>query len=503
MASKFTFIDLFAGIGGFRRALEGVGGECVGFSEVAQDAINCYCANYGETDSSNFGDITKINHLPPHDVLTGGVPCQSWSIAGKNLGFDDFRGQLWNDALYLLKESRPRCFIFENVKGLADPRNKQALSFILSNIKDAGYYADYFLLNSYDYGVPQNRIRIYIIGFKEQKYFKRFRLPKKHQSNSKLNEIISWQQSEKESISNKSGKQSISANANGLNDYFLFNDLRSGNTTIHSWDLVETSAWEKSICQMLLHNRRKRIYGPLDGNPLSLPHFQQLDARIKQSDIDGLVEKGILKPENYLFKIKAATLPKEEKWAEILSKHNPDHITIDALKADRDFKVAGIKVTDLLDTLCGEGLAECTEIRYDFRNTKISTGLNGINRIFLPSSRVHPTLVASDTNDFISEVMVEGRSPEEYKANFLTEVYAKGRFRQISKEEACAIQGFPRNFILPENRARWMKLIGNSVAVSLIRQLAQSIVATGIFDESDYTPAPATTAKPVQSLLFD
>jgi DNA (cytosine-5)-methyltransferase 1 len=79
--------------------------------------------------------------LPQHDILTAGVPCQSWLIAGKNLGFDDDRGQLWNDTIYLLNQSRLKAFIFENVKGLADPRNGDALFYILKRIKDAGYFA--------------------------------------------------------------------------------------------------------------------------------------------------------------------------------------------------------------------------------------------------------------------------------------------------------------------------------------------------------------------------
>ena len=109
----FSFIDLFAGIGGFRLALESVGGHCLGFSEIAPDAINTYCANFNESEDGNFGDITKIKDLPRHDFMTAGVPCQSWSIAGKNLGFDDDRGQLWNDTLYLLNKVRPKAFIFE------------------------------------------------------------------------------------------------------------------------------------------------------------------------------------------------------------------------------------------------------------------------------------------------------------------------------------------------------------------------------------------------------
>ena len=168
--ANFSFVDLFAGIGGFRIAAESIGGKSVGFSEISKDAISAYCENFGETPDRNLGDITKLKTLPKHDLMTAGVPCQSWSIAGKKLGFDDDRGQLWNDTLYLLNEVRPKAFIFENVKGLADPRNSKALDYILDRIKQAGYYANVFLLNAYDYGVPQTRVRIYIVGFYDKKY---------------------------------------------------------------------------------------------------------------------------------------------------------------------------------------------------------------------------------------------------------------------------------------------------------------------------------------------
>ena len=116
-------------------ALTNNGGSCVNFSEINKDAVNTYCENYNENPENNLGDITKIKELPKHDILTAGVPCQSWSIAGKNLGFDDDRGQLWNDTIYLLKQSQPKAFIFENVKCLVDPRNKESFSYILKRIK--------------------------------------------------------------------------------------------------------------------------------------------------------------------------------------------------------------------------------------------------------------------------------------------------------------------------------------------------------------------------------
>jgi DNA (cytosine-5)-methyltransferase 1 len=124
----------------------------------------------------------------------------------------------------------------------------------------------------------------------------------------------------------------------------------------------------------------------------------------------------------------------------------------------------------------------CVETRYDFKNTKISSGLNGVNRVFLPTSDVFPTLVASDTNDYISLKTIERTNHKEYKKDFLEKVYFANNYRKITKEETCMIQGFPKDFILPESRARWMKLIGNSVSVPVIDVLIKTIIKTGVFD---------------------
>lgn len=300
--AQFTFIDLFAGIGGFRLALEQLGGECLGFSEIYKDAISTYCLNFDETEQGNFGDITKIKDLPEHDFMTAGVPCQSWSIAGKNLGFDDDRGQLWNDTLYLLNKVRPKAFIFENVKGLADPRNHNALCYILGRIAQAGYHAKPYVLNACDYGVPQTRVRIYIIGFKDKRYAERFRLPAPSTRKPRLSDVLDGIQNRMAERTEKKPRWSLSCNEYGINDYFLFNDLRNGDTTIHSWDIIETTERQKQICYLLLRNRRKKDYGKLDGNPLSLLHFKGLDPTITLCELERLVELGILKRVKYLFK---------------------------------------------------------------------------------------------------------------------------------------------------------------------------------------------------------
>lgn len=482
--AQFTFVDLFAGIGGFRLALESVGGECIGFSEIATDAISTYCRNFNESWKYNFGDITQLKDLPEHDFMTAGVPCQSWSIAGKNLGFDDDRGQLWNDTLYLLNKVRPKAFIFENVKGLADPRNAEALEYILERIEQAGYHARKYVINAYDYGVPQTRVRIYIIGFREKKYLDNLVLPATFPGQVRLKDVLD-DTSKQLAICNveKKARWSLSCNEKGFNDYFLFNDLRNGETTIHTWDIVDTTEREKHICYLLLGNRRKRIYGDLDGNPLSIEHFKSLDATITNEELETLVRKGILKHVKYLFEIKDLTSELEDSLRVVLSCNVNKVLNFDTLKTNRDIKKKKINVQKTLQELENIGIVECIEVRYDFKNTKISTGLNGVNRIFLPSSKIYPTLVASDTNDFVSSCDCEAETIADYREKFMDTIYKPRNYRKITKSEACRIQGFPSDYKLPPTRARWMKLIGNSVAVPVIKILAQAVVDTHVFDD--------------------
>ncbi len=488
---KFSCVDLFAGIGGFRIAMQRCGGECIGFSEINEDAINTYVANHPQSDGTNFGDITKLKDLPPHDLLTGGVPCQSWSIAGRNLGFDDDRGQLWNDALYLLNKCRPKAFIFENVKGLVDPRNREALDYIMSRINDAGYHAAYHVINSFDYGVPQSRVRIYIIGFREKRYFDKFALPPQPAEKIRLRDILDEPVVELATKGSgaaspeqgKRGATSLSANNNGFNDYFLFNDLRNGNTTIHSWDILDTTEKQKHICLLLLKNRRKDDYGDLDGNPLSLAHFQALDSSITQADIDALCKLGIFRPEVYRYRVvrKPDALELDDNEAYVLTLANGGELVPDAIGRYKELRKRKINAPHLLALLADRGVVKAVETRYDFRFTKISTGLFGVNRIFLPSSNIFPTLVASDSSDYVTPIQVAATSERSYRHDFLEKVYRKKNFRRVSKKEACRIQGFPDDFKLPDNRARWMKLIGNSVSVPVVELLVKAICDTGVF----------------------
>ena len=492
MDGGFSFVDLFSGIGGFKIALENNGGNCLGYSEINSDAIEAYCKNFDENPLNNFGDITKIKELPKHELLTAGVPCQSWSIAGKNLGFDDDRGQLWNDTIYFLQKSRPKAFIFENVKGLVDPRNKDALSYILRRIRDAGYYAGYFVINSHDYGVPQSRVRVYIIGFKEKKFFAKFKIPSVVINKTGLADVLGVEPSDlgvqsealqRDLFGEMIPVKSMSLSSkNGFNDYFLFNDLRNGLTTIHSWDIIDTTKRQKDICYILLRNRRKSAYGKLDGNPLSLEHFQAIDPLITHEELKELIQLEIIKEEEYSFVINKHDkdqLSDDERVC--VGESCTGQIIVDDIKRNREIKFKKISIVQVIESLKSKEIIKCTEIRYDFKNTKISTGLFGVNRIFLPSSDIFPTLVASDSNDYIAMHDIKPRDKGSYKRKFIEEIYRKKQYRKITRNEACLIQGFPEDFTLPDSRSRWMKLIGNSVSVPVVDKLCDAIVRTGVF----------------------
>lgn len=178
--SDFTFIDLFAGIGGMRIAFQELNGQCVFSSEWDRFAKVTYRENFGEVP---FGDITKIdaNDIPKHDVLVAGFPCQAFSIAGFKGGFDDTRGTLFFDVARIIKARRPEAFLLENVKGLAGHDKKRTLSVILRTLReDLGYFVpDPQIINARDFGVPQNRERIFIVGFRNKNSANRFSYPKR------------------------------------------------------------------------------------------------------------------------------------------------------------------------------------------------------------------------------------------------------------------------------------------------------------------------------------
>lgn len=186
---KFLFIDLFAGIGGFRLAMQNLGGKCIFTSEWDKEAKKTYKANFGEMP---FGDITKEetkSYIPDNfDVLCAGFPCQAFSIAGKRGGFEDTRGTLFFDVAEIIRRKQPRAIFLENVKGLRNHNGGKTLATILNVLRnDLGYFVpEPQIVNAKDFGVPQNRERIYIVGFHSSTGINTFSYPEP------LNKIVTF-----------------------------------------------------------------------------------------------------------------------------------------------------------------------------------------------------------------------------------------------------------------------------------------------------------------------
>lgn len=201
----FKFIDLFAGIGGIRIPFQELGGKCVFSSEWDNFAQKTYRVNFGEIPS---GDITKIKatDIPDFDILLAGFPCQPFSQAGLKKGFSDTRGTLFFEIERILKEKRPKAFLLENVKQLQGHDKGNTLKIILEHLYKLNYAVDYKVLRAADFGIPQNRERIYIVGFDKAVFdlsedFS-FNYPTPTYKKTKLGDILEHNVDEKYTISN-------------------------------------------------------------------------------------------------------------------------------------------------------------------------------------------------------------------------------------------------------------------------------------------------------------
>lgn len=187
MQESFTGIDLFCGIGGFRIGMENNNIKCIFSSDIDTYAQKTYLENFGEVP---YGDITKIkaSDIPTFDILTAGFPCQPFSYAGRNEGFEDKnRGTLFYDICRILRAHKPKMFLLENVKGLKSHNGGSTLSIIESTLKKIGYKIKWQVLNSYHFGLPQYRERWYCVGFLEDIVFE---FPKGNNTRPTLRNII-------------------------------------------------------------------------------------------------------------------------------------------------------------------------------------------------------------------------------------------------------------------------------------------------------------------------
>lgn len=428
--NKFTFVDLFSGIGGFRIALEKLGGQCLAYSEIDKQAIKVYQQNfigYLNQNEIELGDITKVKELPFNvDIVVGGVPCQPWSVAGCLKGFEDPRGKLWFDVIRLISKSQPKAFIFENVSGLASPRNLDNLQLIVQSLEDIGYSINWKVLNAYDFGLPQNRDRIFIVGIRHDlKIHQKYQFPDPLNIHPKVLDILDDLKTirivEKTKLSHHTlfngaipPSRTRFQKDDELNDFFIFSDLRNGHTTIHSWDITKTSDRERIICLTLLKHRRSKKYGERDGNPLSFENFQEIIVDIKLSELNILVNKGIL------------------------------------------------RLTD--------------NGKYEFVNSKNMTGINDIYRIILPNADIMPTLTATGGKDYIATVSIHGNHPEEYKRLFLDKIYKPKKYIPISAKHACKLQGFPTSFAYHQKDETAKKQFGNAVPIPVVEYVAKELL---------------------------
>lgn len=327
--NAIRFVDLFAGIGGLRKGLEvalharGLRSECVFSCEVNKRAGETYELNFGHSPA---GDIRQVAELPNHDVLLAGFPCQAFSYAGKKKGFADTRGTLFFEVERLVSNSRekPRLLLLENVRGFTTHDRGRTFATVKERLQQLGYGVQALILNSSNFSVPQNRVRVYLVcslggkstltiesdvGASDSHKFKQnmlqgtlfqsSRFPAKH-----VRDILETRPDAKYGCSAAftnqlrralSGKPFESLHGVRLIDY-------RGGHSLHSWDLGSRGACtkeEKAFLSSLIENRRKKCFGEhKDGKSLTLEQIKTFWAQENLPNLlSGLVEKGYLRRE--------------------------------------------------------------------------------------------------------------------------------------------------------------------------------------------------------------
>lgn len=316
------FIDLFAGIGGIRlgvvKALSehGIDSKCVLSSEIDERACETYKLNFGEHPT---GDVRKIEKIPSFDLLLAGFPCQPFSYAGLRKGFGDTRGTLFFEIERILQKYQPKAFILENVRGLYTHDQGRTFATIMGKLHDLGYGTYDLLLNSSDFAVPQNRVRLYILGIKGEipkmtlttnlgatdshAFKKEYEQLDMFRTNNRktVGEILEKTVDTKYYCSEEFQKQLksvIGDDLSKLHGYRLI-DYRGGQS-LHSWELGKKgkcTPTEINFMNLLVKNRRKSEFGKnQDGKKLTL---EQIKTFYKEDDIisviNSLVEKKYLK----------------------------------------------------------------------------------------------------------------------------------------------------------------------------------------------------------------
>ncbi len=431
MKKKIRFIDLFAGLGGTRIGFEqaceelNITSECVFTSEIKPYAIEIYKHNF--SNETIAGDITKINEseIPNFDFLLGGFPCQAFSTAGKKAGFDDTRGTLFFDVARIIKEKKPKGFLLENVEGLVTHDRKDrkipignTLKTILSILEDLGYKVSWKVLDAKNFGIPQTRKRIYIVGsFKENISLDNFQ-----KITSKFNDI---QEKGLPPLETDFTKRLLELydpiNLEGK----AIKDKRGGANNIHSWDLElkgELSQYQKELMSILLRERRKKKWAEIkgitwmDGMPLTLDEIHSFYAFLSKNKLkkllDDMVDKKYLRFEH----------PK-----------------------------------DLIITANGQKRREYatfTEKGYNIVTGKLSFELNKI----LGKNCIAPTIVATEASRI--------------------GVIDNNKIRRMSERECLRFFGFPEWYESNIKHSELYDLIGNTVVTPVIKSVSDRVIRT-------------------------
>jgi len=388
--------------------------ECVLSSEINPDAQLVYQTNFCDTPS---GDIRLIDKLPEHQILLAGFPCQSFSYAGKKAGFGDTRGTLFFEIVRLIDTFKPQAFIFENVRGLVSHDSGQTLETIKGEMTSRGYSFDYFVLNSSNFSLPQNRVRVYLVGVLNAS--PQFRLvsdlgPKDSHSSNHQQLSLFYPLSQPVTVAdiledNPDAKYNCSPEfVNALkqivnNDFSRLHGMRlidyRGGNSIHSWELGlrgECSLDEIELMNLFILKRRNKEFGHhQDGKLLTKEQIATFFAHPNLDEIlDSLVTKKYLQRNNQLYK-----------------------------------PVSG---------------------NFSFEVYK-----------FLDPAKISVTVVASDANRL--------------------GVYHNDRVRRITPREAARLQGFPDSFSLHSNDDKAYHQMGNSVSVNVVKAVAEEVIQNVLY----------------------
>lgn len=416
------FIDLFAGIGGIRKGLElaaieaGYNPICVFTSEIKPHAISILKQNHPNEEIA--GDITQISaaSIPNFDILCAGFPCQAFSAAGKRLGFADTRGTLFFEVERIIQEKKPKGFILENVEGLVNHDNGNTLKVILAKLNDLGYKVSYKVLNAIDFGVPQDRKRIYIVGTLSNNVS----LDNFDHKYTFLESILET------GIPTKRSKFiSLLLSKFSVEELYgkSIKDKRGGDANIHSWDIGlkgDISQEERNLLNLILKERRKKKWAEIigidwmDGMPLTKSQieefFQHKDLQLM---LDNLVNLGYLKLEH----------PKR------LVKVDTNGITTTYREYD-ETKPKG----------------------YNIVTGKLSFEISKI----LDPKGVAPTLVAMDMNKLY--------------------VVDNNNLRKLTLREGLRLFGYPDDYKFDISEKNGFDLLGNTVAVPVIKAVSERLI---------------------------